>query len=555
MARCSSPASLLVAFCFLVILSAGCQQPDPLEAGLAAISADVLGDNIATLASDEFEGRAPSSAGEEKTVNFLRDEFQKLGLVAGNGDSFFQDVPLVSITADPSAVLSVRGGKLAQDLAYGSDYIAWTKRVVDSASLDKSELVFVGYGIVAPEYDWNDYDGLDVRGKTVVILVNDPGFATQDADLFNGNAMTYYGRWTYKFEEAARQGAAGALVIHDTKPAGYPWEVVSGSWSGPQFGLVASDNNLSRCEVEGWLTIDAARALFSAGGVDLDAVTALAAKPGFRSVPLQQNASLSLSNVLERSNSRNVIAMIEGAVRPDEYVLFTAHWDHFGRDPGLEGDQIYNGAVDNATGTAALLELARAFQAGGTPERSVVFLAVTAEEQGLLGSAYYGQNPVKPTANTVAVINIDALHPLGAARDITVVGYGASELDDYVVAAAATQNREVLPDPQPEKGYYYRSDHFSFAKVGVPSLYLDPGVDNIEHGKDWALAQLEDYTANRYHKVSDEYSPDWDLSGMEQDLRLLFRIAHRLANESTFPQWRPGNEFRSIRESDRGGAE
>ncbi|NNE34316.1 MAG: M28 family peptidase [Rhodothermales bacterium] len=527
-----------------------CQTSDSLESGLASISAEGLAVNIETLASDAFEGRGPSSPGEEKTITFLADEFESLGLVGGNGDSFYQDVPLVAINTDPATVMMIQGGSVSQRLTYGDDYIAWTKRVVEGAALENSELVFVGYGIVAPEYGWNDYEGLDVAGKTVVILVNDPGYATQDEALFNGNAMTYYGRWTYKYEEAARQGAAGALIIHDTSPAGYPWEVVSGSWSGPQFGLVADDDNLWRCEVEGWLTKDSAERLFSAGGVDLATVSELAMKPGFRSVPLQQRVSISLSNELERSNSKNVMAMLKGSTRPDEYVVFTAHWDHFGRDETLEGDQIYNGAVDNATGTAALLELARAFTAGETPERSVVFLAVTAEEFGLLGSAYYGQNPVLPTSSTVAVINIDALHPIGPARDITVVGYGASELDDYVAQAAAAQNRVVKPDPQPEKGYYYRSDHFSFAKVGVPSLYLDPGTDNIENGEGWAMEQLNDYTANRYHKVSDEYSPDWDLSGMVTDLRLMFRIAHRLANESTFPEWREGNEFRAIREAD-----
>jgi Zn-dependent M28 family amino/carboxypeptidase len=537
------------------MLLSACAPVDSLEAGLSSITAEGLSENIKILASDEFEGRGPSSEGEEKTVAFLRERFVELGLEPGNagasGDPYYQDVPLVSITTDPSAALVLSRGALKRSLAYGRDYIAWTKRVVESVALDNSELVFVGYGIVAPEYNWDDYDGLDVTGKTVVILVNDPGFATQNPEFFNGNAMTYYGRWTYKFEEAARQGAAGALVIHDPGPAGYPWEVVSGSWSGPQFSLVSSDNNMSRCLIEGWLSTEAARAMFTAGGLDLAKVSDLAAQPGFKSVPLQQRASISLTNELERSNSRNVIAMIEGAERPDEYVVFTAHWDHFGRDESLEGDQIFNGAVDNATGTAALLELAAAFKAGSTPERSVVFLAVTAEEQGLLGSAYYGQNPVLPTASTVAVINIDALHPIGPSRDVTVVGFGASELDDYVADAAASEGLVVRPDPQPEKGYYYRSDHFSFAKVGVPSLYLDPGIDNIEHGKEWTLTQLEDYTANRYHKVTDEYRDDWDFSGMIANLQLLFRISHRLANEDTFPEWRDGNEFKAIREADR----
>jgi len=439
-------------------------------------------------------------------------------------------------------------------LAFGTDFIANSRRVVASASLANSELVFVGYGVVAPEHNWNDYEGLDVAGKTVVMLVNDPGFGVQYSTLFNGNAMTYYGRWTYKYEEASRQGARGALIIHQTEAAGYPWEVVSGSWSGPQFGLVAPDDNMSRVEVEGWITEDVARRLFANGGLDFDTLHDLANQRGFKAVPLQQSANITLQNSIERSSSRNVLARIDGAVRPDEYVIVTAHWDHFGRDTTLVGDQIFNGAVDNATGTAALIELAEAFKAGGAdaaPERSVVFLAVTAEEQGLLGSAYYASNPVYPTASTVAVLNIDAMHPVSPAHDVTVIGYGASELDDYVVEAARAVDRVVRPDPQPEKGYYYRSDHFSFAKVGIPSLYVDAGIDNIEHGEAWALEQLDDYTANRYHKVSDEYSADWDLSGIVADLRLLYRVAHRLANESTFPEWAEGNEFRAIREGDR----
>ena len=541
------------AMCLSVIGLSGCTKTQPLDKGLAAITGPGLAANVEALSSDAFEGRGPSSPGEEKTVAFLRDGFAKLGLEPGNGDSWYQNVPLVSITTDPSAQLDISGGSKRQRLRYGTDYMAWTKRVVERSEIDRSDMVFVGYGIVAPEYNWDDYAGIDVTGKTVVILVNDPGYATQDDALFNGNAMTYYGRWTYKFEEAARQGAAAALIVHETGAAGYPWEVVSGSWSGPQFTLAADDDNRGRCRVEGWLSHDAAEALFNAGGMDLATVSALAAKPGFKSMPLQQRASLTLTNVLSRSNSRNVLALLPGSERPNEFVLFTAHWDHFGRDTSLAGDQIYNGAVDNATGTAALLELAKAFKAAGTPERSIVFIAVTAEEQGLLGSAYYAANPVYPTANTVAVINIDALHPMGPARDITVVGYGASDLDDYVEQAATAQDRVVRADPQPEKGYYYRSDHFSFAKVGVPSLYMDPGTDNVEHGEEWAMAQLDDYTQNRYHKVSDEYSADWDMSGMETDLRLMFRIAWRLANETTYPEWRDGNEFKAIREADRSG--
>ncbi len=541
------PGALLAT---LLLAATACGGDAALEAALGTISADDLLADVQTLSSDEFGGRAPASPGEEETINFLRVEFEKLGLAPGNGSSFFQEVPLVQMTADPGATLVVRGDGSRSSFGYGDEYIAWTKRVVQSAAISSSELVFVGYGIVAPEYDWNDYDGLDVAGKTVVVLVNDPGFATQDAALFNGNAMTYYGRWTYKYEEAARQGAAGAFIVHETEPAAYPWAVVEGSWSGPQFALVAEDDNMSRVAVEGWWTLETARSIFAQAGVDYDSLKALATRSDFNAVPLGLRASLTLQNEIARSTSRNVLAVLPGTDRTDEYFVYMAHWDHFGTDPSLEGDQIFNGALDNATGTAALIELAEAFVSLETrPSRSIMFLAVTAEEFGLLGSAHYAQNPTHPLDETVAALNMDGLNILGRMNDISVVGYGNSELDAYLEEAAARQGRVVRPDPEPEAGYYYRSDHFNFAKVGVPALYPGSGVDHVEHGEGWAKEKRDEYTAQHYHKPSDEYRPDWDLSGAIDDLRLFFEVGYRIANESTFPNWRDGTEFKAVRDA------
>jgi len=456
-------------------------------------------------------------------------------------------VPLAAITASSDAVLRVQNERLK----YGADFMAWTKQVVGRASIKNSELVFVGYGIVAPEYNWNDYTGLDVSGKTVVILVNDPGFATQDSSLFNGNAMTYYGRWTYKFEEAARQGAAGAFIVHETKPAGYPWEVVSGSWSGKQFDLVADDNNMSRCSVEGWVTSEVAKSLFQKADKNFLDLKKQAQEIEFSPIALGLKASLILENNIEQSRSNNVIAKLAGSTNPDEVIIYVAHWDHFGKVEDMGGDNIVNGAFDNATGTAALIEIAEAFVSLKTPpKRTIVFMGVTAEEQGLLGSKHYATNPIFPTNKTVAVINMDGMNVLGKMRDITIVGYGNSELDDYVAAAAKKQNRSLRPDPEPNKGYFYRSDHFNFAKVGVPALYTDNGIEHIVNGKDWTLEQLAKYTSENYHKPSDEFNPNWDLSGAIDDMRLLFEVGYRLSNDSNFPNWREGNEFRAIRDVD-----
>ncbi|MBN2243864.1 MAG: M28 family peptidase [Acidobacteria bacterium] len=522
-----------------------------MKSALECINVQDLSKHIRIVSSDEFEGRGLASRGEEKTIRYIRGEFERLGLAPGNGDSYFQEVPLVSIKTDPETELAVRGNGGTGAFAYGKDCMVATRRESETVSLEDSEMVFVGYGIVAPEYSWNDYEGLDVRGKTVVMLVNDPGFATRDPALFKGKAMTYYGRWTYKYEEAARQGAEAAFIIHETGPAGYPWEVVRNSWSGRQFGLRTEDGNRTRCAVEGWLTLESARAVFSQGGLDLERLKADSAKRGFAAVPMRLRASVSLRNEIGQAVSNNVIAVLPGRSRANEFVFYMAHWDHLGMDPSLEGDQIYNGALDNATGIAGLIQLAEAFtRLPSRPARSIAFLAVTGEEQGVLGSDFYGEHPIFPREKTVAAINMDTLNIYGKMKDVTLIGYGNSELDDYVHAAASGQGRTVRPDPEPEKGYFYRADHFSFARQGIPALYVTTGLDHVEHGEKWTLEKKAEYTENHYHKPSDEYDPGWDLTGMVEDLEMLFQIGCRLGNEDSFPNWKEGTEFRAKRDAD-----
>jgi len=526
-----------------------CEAPEPVT-GVDTITAEEISSKIETLASDEFEGRAPSSPGEEKTVHYIADQFNAYGLEPGNGDSYFQEVPLVDITAsaDQQLVISGPGGDMS--FAYADDYVALTRRVVDRIDVADSDMVFVGYGIVAPEYGWNDYEGLDMHGKTAVILVNDPGYATRDENLFTGYAMTYYGRWTYKYEEAMRQGADGALIIHETGAAGYPWAVVRGGWTGKGFYLESPDGNMSRAPVEGWISGEVAEKVFAAAGLDLDALAEAAAKPGFKAVPMNLRASVSFANTLHHSKSRNVIGIVPGSENPDEYFIYMAHWDHFGIGEADEtGDNIYNGALDNASGTAALLELAEAFGSLETaPKRTMIFLAVTAEEQGLLGSEHYGENPIFPLNKTIAGLNMDGLNLIGRTRDISVTGIGLSELDPYLEAAAAAQGRELSPDADVEKGYYYRSDHFNLAKKGVPMIYPGSGIDHVEFGKEYGQAQADDYVANRYHKPTDEFDPNWDLSGGVEDIKLYYAVGEAVANGDVWPNWKIGTEFRAIRD-------
>ena len=527
-----------------------------LHAGAASAAGPInevaLHRHIAALAADEMEGRWPGSRGEALTLDYLRTGFSAAGAEPGNGDSFLQSVPLVSWTLDPAPAITVRGGEFAAELVYREEMVAVTRRLVDEVFVKDSPVVFAGYGVVAPEYGWNDYEGLDACGKTVVVLVNDPGFASGDPELFNGRAMTYYGRWTYKYEEAARQGAEAVLIVHETEPASYGWAVI-GRGKGEHFGMETPDGNRSRAAVEGWISAEAAEQLFAAAGEDFATLKAEALKPGFTARLLGDlKADMQVRNTIHRIASNNVVARVPGAERPDEYVIFTAHWDHLGR----EGDEIYNGAVDNASGTAALLLLAEAYaQQEPPPARSVMFVAVTAEEQGLLGSAYYAANPLVPLAQTVAVINVDGLNYIGPTRDISVVGYGASELDAFVDSAAAAHGRNVVPDQRPEAGVYYRSDHFNFAKQGVPALYPKMGMDLVDGGAERGRALAKIYNTERYHKTTDEYSPDQDWSGGVEDLALYFDIGLRIANSDEWPNWVEGNEFRAVRDAQRPAAQ
>jgi Zn-dependent M28 family amino/carboxypeptidase len=516
---------------------------------LPTFSAEQLAGEIKTLASDEFEGRRPATPGEEKTVAFIENAFRTAGLKPGVGDSYRQPVPFVELTTRPDDTFRVAGpdGK-SLSLKYGDQAVYWTKRVVPQVSLDASELVFVGYGIVEPAMGWNDYAGVDMKGKTAVILINDPGFETNDATLFKGRAMTYHGRWTYKFEEAARQGAAGAIIVHEEAPAAYPWAVVQNGAARPQL-VIDSSQAEPRVAVEGWMTRDAASEVFAAAGLDFATLKAKAVTRGFKPVPIGLTASTSVRNGIRRATSSNVVGVLPGSKRPGEYVVLTAHWDHLGRALAFSGDAIFNGAVDNATGTAGLLELARAF---GTvrpaPERSVVFVAFTGEEYGLLGSEYYADHPTVPLDKVAGGINIDGMSVNGRTNDVVVIGYGSSELEDDLREAAAKQHRVLVQEPTPEKGYYYRSDHFNLAKKGVPMIYAKSGIDSVAHGKEWGLAQQADYVSNRYHKPSDEFDPNWDLGGAVQDLEMYFAISYQLAQQTRFPNWYPGNEFRAIRD-------
>ena len=457
---------------------------------------------------------------------------------------------MVQTTADESTVLVIQPGEgESRELAFGEDMVLNTRTGETSVKVEDSELVFVGYGVNAPEQDWNDYEGVDVAGKTVVILVNDPGFHAGDESLFEGNRMTYYGRWTYKFEEAARQGAEAALIIHDTPGASYGWDVVRNSWSGPQFDLRAEDDPEKRLPAQGWISAEAAEQLFADAGLDLDAMYEAAGKRGFEAVPLDARVSFDLSSTIEEKSSRNVVGVLPGTEAADEAVVYMAHWDHLGRHEG-EGDQIYNGAVDNATGVAGILEIAGAFAAQQpAPRRSLVFAAVTLEESGLLGSKYYVAHPAYPMEKTVAVINLDAMNVNGPARDMVVVGKGSSELEDLLATATAGQQRTLVEESNPAGGYYFRSDHFNFAKAGVPALYAKGGDDLVEGGITAGKAAGEDYTAKRYHKPDDEFSADWNLGGVIQDLEALYAVGREVAGSDSWPEWREGNPFRATREA------
>ncbi|MEZ7227001.1 M28 family metallopeptidase [Alteromonas sp. DY56-G5] len=494
---------------------------------------------LKVLSSDEFEGRLPTTEGEKKTIEYLVSEFTKAGLKPGNGDSFLQKVALMEITADPDMTMTIGDN----NFAYKEQMVASSKREQSSVSLEDSELVFVGYGVNAPEYDWNDYEGLDVEGKTVVMLINDPGFENPESGKFQGTTMTYYGRWSYKYEEASRQGAAGAIIVHETAPASYGWSVVANSWSGPQYGLVSADKGASRVAVEGWLTLDAAKKVFADAGLDFDQEKANAMQGPYNKA-MDIKASVTVNNTFKKSESNNVIATLPGAEFPDEHIIYTAHWDHLGKDESKEGDQIYNGAHDNATGTAAILAMAKAYsELTPAPKRSVSFLVVTAEEQGLLGSKYYASNPVIPIENTVANINMDAMNVLGKTKNVAVVGMGKSEMEDYLEAAAAKQGRTLTQEDRPEAGYYYRSDHFSFAKQGVPALYAEGGNEPADEETAKYRKRMNVIVTGCYHQVCDQYRDDWDLSGIVQDTQMLFDVGVGVANAEAWPKWNEASEF------------
>lgn len=553
---------LAFAACSALLLTA-CQDLGQVDNGTDALDLPDVADGTISeetmkrvterLSSDEFEGRAPGTAGEEKTVAYLIEEFEKAGLTPGNNGSWVQDVPLVEITGRDYAPLTISGGEDSDmQLAYSTDWVGVTYREDAETALENSELVFVGYGVNAPEKGWNDYDGVDMAGKTAVILVNDPDYGTETLEgPFNGKAMTYYGRWTYKYEEAARQGAAGAIIIHDTEPASYGWNVVESSWSGPQAYASRGDNPPPMTQVNGWVQKEKAREILAAAGQDLDELMAAAREKDFAAVPLGLTASTSFSNDIRTFASQNVIGILPGSERADEYVMHTAHWDHLGRcTPAPDGDDICNGAIDNATGTAALVALAEAHAKAGPAKRSLVFLAVTAEESGLLGADYYAANPVFPLNRTVGGINMDAFLMAGTAKDVTVVGPGKSQLDLFLDKALMNDDRVTTPNPNPEAGYYYRSDHFAFAKRGVPMLYLDGGEDLVEGGAEAGAAVAADYRENRYHGPKDEYDPNWDWSGVMSDLALFYRIGRMLADSTSWPNWNEGDEFKGTRDED-----
>jgi Zn-dependent M28 family amino/carboxypeptidase len=511
-----------------------------------------LGEYIKTLASDDFQGRAPATKGEEKTLAYLSAHFKQIGLKPLQGDSYIQPVQLVQIDPKEVSAMTFSGEKAPAEFKYREQMFTWTTRVTEFSEVKESDMVFVGYGIVAPEYNWNDYEGLDVKGKTVVMFVNDPGFATKDKNLFTGDAMTYYGRWTYKFEEAARQGAAMALIIHETDAASYGWHVVAGG-SATKFDLINPNKNADRVAVEGWITSESAQTLFAGIGESLESMHKKALAKDFAPVPLNLKASVSVKNNVRELTSGNVAGYIEGSEKPDEVVLYMAHWDHLGVDFSNPNNKVFNGAQDNASGTGGLMALAEYFASQPQPKRSVAFIAVTAEERGLLGSAWYAKNPLFPLHKTVAGINMDVMNVYGPMKDMVVVGQGNSELEVLLEKHTKAQGRYVAPEPNPAAGSYYRSDHFNLAKVGVPMLYAKGGVDSVAHGKEWGLEQAKAYNTCCYHKVEDEFQDSWDLSGAQQDLFLYYRVGRELADSQAWPNWYEGKEFRAARDASRAG--
>ncbi|MCI0451488.1 MAG: M28 family peptidase [Candidatus Latescibacteria bacterium] len=515
-----------------------------------SISADRMLAHVKYLASDDLEGRAPGSRGEQLTVTYVVDQLEKAGCTPGNPDgSFTQKVPLYGfqVVNSPALVVRDKEGTNEKQYAAGKEFVGWTVRQVNAASVRDAELMFVGYGVDAPEYQWNDFK-TDVRGKVIVILVNDPPLP--DPSLFGGKAMTYYGRWTYKYEQAAALGAAGAIIVHNTVDAGYPWAVVENSWSGEQFDVVRADQGASRCALESWITEDAARDLFKAAGRNFDDDKRAAASRDFQPVALARFASADIKTRSRTIESSNVVASVKGSNKADEWVVYTAHWDHLGIGKPADNDSIYNGALDNASGVAGVMEIARAFASHGRPlGRSVLFIFTTGEESGLLGATHYTNHPLYPLEKTIAEINVDGLNIWGRTEDMIVVGFGQSDLEQTLADAILPMNRRIAPDSEPEKGYYYRSDHFPFAKKGVPALYADSGVEYRDRPAGWGLERRKEYVARRYHKPQDQYDATWDLSGAAEDMEALFRVGLTLSNSEATPQWSEKSEFRRVRDA------
>ncbi len=530
---------------FAALILPGCSNQPKEPPPSTDIDDTAFRDHVRVLASDDFMGRKPGTAGEAKTVAYLVEGFRKLGLKPGNGTSYVQQVPLVQITPDAVPTLSVAGQKGARQLIYGQDMVIWTKRAIPQVQLAGSDVVFVGYGIVAPEYAWDDYAKVDVHGKTVIVLANDPGYASKDPAVFRGNAMTDYGRWAYKLEEAARQGATGVLLVHDSVQMGYEWNVIQATWGGAQFEQAGADASAARAAIEGWIQKATARALFTDAGLDFERAAVAAAHPGFKPVPLGLKLDAALRNSIRAFSSANVIALLPGH-SAHENIIYTAHWDSLGVDADRSGHNIFNGAADNATGVAGLLVLAQSFErTKPRSERSIVFLATTAAVPDLLGSRYYVENPIFPLRQTAAVINVDTLLAGGRTRDVSIIGFGNSDLEEIARAEALLQGRVTHPEPDPQLGRYFRSDSYSFAGRGIPALYVQSGIDSAARGPVWGKAQIDDYLAHRYRQPSDQYSPDWDVGGAVADLTLFYQVGLHLANSRRFPRWYAESEFRT----------
>jgi Zn-dependent M28 family amino/carboxypeptidase len=515
----------------------------------APITPHEIDGHLRFLSSDLLEGRAPATRGGRLAAEYISAQLRVFGVEPGVNGSYFQKVPIDIVSASRPTIRATASGRATATLRYPEDVVVWAGSAAESSAA-RGELVFVGYGSAAPEYKWNDFKEVDVRGKILLVLVNDPPPPRNEPELFGGRAMTYYGRWTYKFEEAERRGAAGALIVHTTERAGYPWHTVVGSWAKEQRMLPRDPKLPPPLGVRGWITDSAATALLRQAGLDLAQMRSQAESREFNPIPTGIMVDLSFRNTVEHLESENVVGIVRGRdpMLRDQFVAFSAHWDHLGIGPAVNGDSIYNGALDNASGVADLLAVARVAQQSPKPRRSLLFVFVTAEESGLLGSEFFGQNPTAPAEKIVANINVDGGNILGRMRDLTVLGSNKSSLGPSLARMIATRGMRISPEEHPERGHFYRSDHFSFAKVGIPSISIGAGTDFVGRPKGWGVEQNEDYTAKRYHQPSDEYRSDFDLTGAAQLAEILLRFGTSVANSTVVPTWNQDAEFREVRE-------